>query len=355
MPELSIVVPAYNEAENLPVLYQQILQVMDGLEYRWEWIIVDDHSVDSTFVVAREIARMDSRVRVIRFARNHGSHLAFACGLERARGDCAVVLAADLQDPPELIPELLSRWRLGAQVVWAVRRRREGEKASTIGFSRLYYFIMRHFVGIKQMPPSGADFVLIDRRIIDAFCQFRESNISIMALITWMGFRQVSIEYDKQARLHGRSGWSLEKKLKLVVDSVTSFSYLPIRLMSYAGFAVALLGFLYALFVVWHALAGNPAQGWASLMVVVLVIGGFQMLMMGMLGEYLWRALDEGRRRPRFLIEDSFEAQPALECATNGEGPSCDGPGRGPSAGSPAGSGHVRGSSNHAIPGSPAS
>ena len=147
--------------------------------------------------------------------------------------------------------------------------------------------MMRHFVGIKRMPPTGADFVLIDRRVVDAFCQFRESNISIMALITWMGFRQVSIDYDKKARLHGRSGWSFEKKLKLVVDSVTSFSYLPIRLMSYAGFTIALLGFIYALVVIRHALAGRPAQGWASLMVVVLVIGGFQMLMMGVLGEYL--------------------------------------------------------------------
>ena len=290
MPELSIIVPAYNEAENLPVLYKRILEVMNGFVSAWEWIVVDDHSSDATFAVACDIARHDSRVRVIRFARNHGSHLAVTCGLGHARGDCAVILAADLQDPPDLIPDLLAPWRRGAQVIWAVRRRREGEKTSTIGFSRLYYFIMRHLVGIKEMPPTGADFVLIDRRVIDTLCLFRESNISIMALITWMGFRQDSVDYDKKARLHGRSGWSLEKKLKLVVDSVTSFSYLPIRLMSYAGFVVALMGFIYALFVIRHALAGQPAQGWASLMVVVLIIGGFQMLMMGVLGEYLWRA-----------------------------------------------------------------
>jgi len=319
MPELSIVVPAYNEAENLPVLYQSILQVMNGLECQWEWLIIDDHSADSTFAVAREIAGRDPRVRVMRFARNYGSFLAVTCGLEHARGNCAVVLAADLQDPPELIPELLAPWRRGAQVVWAVRRRREGEKASTIGFARVFYFIMRHIVGIKQMSPTGADFVLVDRRVIDAFCQFRESNISIMALITWMGFRQTSIDYVKQARLHGRSGWSLEKKLKLIVDSVTSFSYLPIRLMSYLGFTIALLGFLYSVLVIRHALSGRPAQGWASLMVVVLVIGGFQMVMMGVLGEYLWRALDEGRRRPRFLIEDTYEGQPVVEHATAGD------------------------------------
>ena len=318
MPELSIIVPAYNEAENLPVLYERILQVMNGLECPWEWIIIDDHSTDPTFAVARDIARRDPRVRAIRFARNHGSQLAIACGLQHAQGDCAVVLAADLQDPPELISELLAPRRRGAQVVWAVRRQREGEKASTIGFSRLYYFMMRHFVGIKQMPPTGADFVLMDRRVVDAFCQFRESNISIMALITWMGFRQVSIDYDKKARLHGRSGWSFEKKLKLVVDSVTSFSFLPIRLMSYAGFTITLLGFIYALVVIRHALAGSTAQGWASLMVVVLVIGGFQMLMMGVLGEYLWRALDEGRRRPRFLIEDTYQAQPVVDADSPG-------------------------------------
>jgi len=151
-------------------------------------------------------------------------------------------MAADLQDPPEILPALLDQWKSGAHVVWAVRSHREGEKASTIGFARVYYYLMRRVVGLSGIPPTGAGFFLFDRRVVDALRQFKEINVSIMALVTWMGFRQSGIAYDKKARLHGRSGWTLEKKLKLVADSVTSFTYLPIRLMSYVGFLVALAG-----------------------------------------------------------------------------------------------------------------
>lgn len=302
---LSIVTPAYNEARNLPLLHQRLERVMADLSLDWEWIVVDDHSGDDTFAVVASIARRDARVRVVRLARNSGSHTAITCGLHHARGDCAVVLAADLQDPPETLPALLDKWRDGAQVVWAVRARREGERATTVSFARLYYLIMRKVVGIREMPASGADFFLLDRRVLDAFRRFNESNVSILALLTWMGFRQASITYDKQPRVFGRSGWNLGKKVKLVVDSVTSFSYLPVRLMSMVGFVVAIVGFLYAGVVVVNALAGRPPEGWASLMVVVLVLGGVQMLMMGVLGEYLWRALDEARRRPRYMVEDA--------------------------------------------------
>jgi dolichol-phosphate mannosyltransferase len=218
-------------------------------------------------------------------------------------------MAADLQDPPEALPILLAEWKKGAQIVWAVREKREGERASTVAFARAYYWMMRRIVGVREMPGTGADFGLIDRQVVDALRQFRETNVSILALITWMGYRQAKITYDKQPRLHGRSGWSLAKKLKLVVDSITSFTSLPIRAMSYVGFSVALLGFLYAGVVIVNALEGQPAQGWSSMMVTVLVVGGIQMLMMGVLGEYLWRALDESRRRPRYLIEATAGTQ----------------------------------------------
>lgn len=300
---LSIITPAYNEAENLPLLYERLSNVLDSLTINWEWIVVDDHSVDKTFTAITNIAERDSRVHGIRFSRNFGSHTAMTCGLHYAKGDCAVIMAADLQDPPETLPELLAEWNEGAQVVWAVRKRRPGEKTSKVGFARLYYFLMRQIVGMKEMPATGADFFLIDRRVIESLHAFNENNVSLMALITWMGFRQAYITYDKHVRSHGRSGWSLEKKLKLVLDSLTSFSYLPIRLMSYIGFIVALLGFIFAGFVVVNAIFGHPIPGWSSLMVVVLVIGGMQMLMMGGLGEYLWRALDESRRRPRYIVE----------------------------------------------------
>lgn len=303
-PLLSVVTPAYNEAQNLPVLYERLVRVLTGQALTWEWIVVDDHSGDDTFAVLTGIAEKDGDVHAIRLARNSGSHAAITCGLHHASGNCAVVLAADLQDPPEALPVLLDRWRAGAQVVWAVRASRAGETTRTLGFAKLYYLIMRRLVGIQKMPATGADFFLLDRRVLTAFGQFHESNVSIMALLTWMGFRQDTITYDKQARLHGQSGWSFGKKLTLLVDSVTSFSFLPIRAMSLLGFIFAILGFLYALVVLFNALAGRPPEGWASLMVVVLVVSGVQMLMMGVLGEYLWRALDETRRRPPYIIED---------------------------------------------------
>ena len=300
---LSIVTPAYNEAENLPQLYERLTGMMASVDINWEWIVVDDHSSDGTFGVVSKLAGHDPRIRCVRFARNFGSHKAITCGLHQARGNCAVILAADLQDPPELLPELLAEWERGMQVVWAVRAQREGERADTIGFAQLYYWLMRNVVGIREIPATGADFFLADYRVLDAFRQFSESNVSILALITWMGFRQATVTYNKQARLHGQSGWNLEKKLKLVVDSVTSFTYMPIRMMSYVGFVIACLGFLYAIWVITNGIIGNPIQGWSSLMVVVLFVGGMQMLMMGVLGEYLWRALDESRRRPPYIIE----------------------------------------------------
>lgn len=300
---LTVVTPAYNEEENLPVLYERLRGVMNGLDMDWEWIVVDDHSRDQTFVVASEISNRDRRVRAVRFSRNFGSHAALACGLNHARGDGAVVMAADLQDPPEVIPSLVERWIDGAQVVWATRSKREGEKASTIGFSKLYYFIMRNVVGMTEIAETGADFFLIDRRVIDAYCSFGERNVSMLALIAWVGFRQETIGYAKEARLHGSSGWTTAKKIKLAIDSITAFSFLPVRFMSWLGVCTAFAGFAYAALVIYNALIGEPAEGWSSLMVVVLVVGGLQMLMMGILGEYLWRTLDEARRRPRYTIE----------------------------------------------------
>jgi glycosyltransferase involved in cell wall biosynthesis len=304
-PDISLVSPAYRESKNLPVLYDRIKAVMDKLGRSWEWVIVDDHSPDDTFDVVTELATRDPRVRGVRLARNYSSHTAITCGLHHARGACAVVLAADLQDPPEVIPELLVPWEAGAQVVWAVRGKRLGEKRRTLFFSKLFYIFVRHFVGMKEMPATGADFFLLDRRAIDGFCQFGETNVHVLALITWMGFRQETIVYTKQARLHGVSAFNFEKRMQLVLDCVTSFTTRPIRAMGLVGFLVALVGFVLAGRIIWEVfvLEQGPPQGYASLMVAVLVIGGVQMLMMAVLGEYLWRALDEARRRPRFLIE----------------------------------------------------
>jgi polyisoprenyl-phosphate glycosyltransferase len=302
-PLITIITPAFNESENIPVLYERLQRVLGSLKVRWEWIVVDDHSTDNTYGVLQHLTEQEQRLRVFRFSRNFGSHMALTCGLNYARGDCAVIMAADLQDPPEEIPVLFAKWREGAQVVWAARERREGESATTLSAARLYYFLMRHMVGFKEMSASGADFFLLDRRVIETFRQFKESNVSVLALITWMGFRQTSITYIKKARAHGRSSWSVGKKFKMFLDSILSFSYLPIRWISLCGIAAALAGFIYAIVVLVNAVTGSPIQGWSSLMIVVLIFGGVQMLMLGILGEYLWRTLSETRGRPRYIIE----------------------------------------------------
>jgi dolichol-phosphate mannosyltransferase len=304
-PILSVITPAHDEQQNLPVLHEQLSAVMERAGVSWEWIVIDDHSGDRTFAIIEEIAKADARVTGVRLSRNFGSHIAIACGLDKASGACAVVMAADLQDPPETIPALLEHWRAGSQVVWAVRAERKGESRATTTFSQLYYWMMRRVVGLTAMPPTGADFFLLDRVVIEAARQIKERNASLFALLTWMGFRHASIAYEKQSRLHGASSWTLRKKIRLLVDSFTSFSHKPIRWMALFGFVIAALGFVYAVIVVFNALTGEPIEGWSSLMVVVLILCGSQMLMLGVLGEYLWRALDEARQRPKYLIEST--------------------------------------------------
>jgi dolichol-phosphate mannosyltransferase len=306
IPTLSIVSPAYNETGNLPLLYRRLVKALSPLGLAWEWIVVDDHSSDETFAAIQALASDDSRVRGVRLARNSGSHAAIRCGLAQARGQAAMVLAADLQDPPELAPDLVARWREGAQVVWAAR-------AASLGAgSRLYHLLLGR-ISHSPSPAYGADVVLLDRVVLDALAQFGERHNSLFALIAWMGFRQETLRYRKQPRHSGRSGWTLGKKIALLLDSVTAFTYAPIRWLSWVGFSIALAGFAYAAIVVGNAFTGRPPSGWSSLVIVVLVIGGLQMLMMGVLGEYLWRALSESRRRPAFLIEETTRAEAALK------------------------------------------
>ena len=302
-PLVSVITPAWNEARNLPALYERLRAALTTADLAWEWIIVDDHSGDTTFDAVRDLAARDGRVRGVRLAGNVGSHAAIACGLDEAQGDAAVVLAADLQDPPEEIPALLGRWRSGAQVVWAARRRIPGERWEGSGFSLLYYWLMRRVVGMRQMPAAGADFFLVDRVVIDAFRHLRERHTSVLALITWLGFRQDQVEYDKQPRLHGTSGWSMRKKLKLLLDSITGFSDLPVTACWTVGLLLMCAGFLLGV-------AGVSGFAWGVLapahVVLLGAIGGASgvaLVMLGIVGEYVWRALDEARQRPRYFIE----------------------------------------------------
>ena len=305
---LSIVTPAFNEAANLEALYARLVRSLDRIGGDWEWLLVDDHSRDETFNIVERLSLVDGRVRGIRLARNSGSHVAITCGLHHAQGDAAILMAADLQDPPEAMGAMIDAWRGGAQIVWAVRRGRPS------GFAALYYRIMRRVVGLEGMPAHGADCFLVDRIVLDAFRRFPERNVSVLALITWVGFRQAHVEYDKQPRVEGRSGWTLARKVRLVIDSIAAFSDFPIRLCAYAGalfVAAALaLGVVAVLFL--------PSIGAGLLFVLAAMIGltGTQLIALGIVGDYVWRALDEARRRPHYLIERLAGRHPAVPATT---------------------------------------
>jgi len=303
---LSIIVPAFNEAENLPELHRRLAALdWNALDMDFELVIADDCSTDNTPQVLQTLRDADSRVKWLRFSRNFGSHKGVTAALLHCAGDAAVVMAADLQDPPETIPSLLAAWRKGNRIVWAVRNNREGESASTLLAARLYYFLMRRLSDFKP-PPEGADFMLLDRRVIEAVRQAPEKHTTVFGLVQWMGFSQSSVGYTKAARAAGISKWTLRKKAKLFIDSMVSFSYAPIRLMSALGCATAFLGFCYATLVAIRAMLNlSPVTGWSSLMCVVLLTSGLQMILLGILGEYLWRTYDETRKRPAFIIEST--------------------------------------------------
>jgi polyisoprenyl-phosphate glycosyltransferase len=306
---LSILTPAFNEAGNLDALYARVVAAAARLGVEWEWLIVDDHSRDETYGVIERLAATDPRVRGVRLARNSGSHVAITCGLHLVRGDAAVMMAADLQDPPETLDAMLERWRGGAQVVWAVRRQRPGD-AGHKGFAAIYYWLMRRVAGFTDMPATGADFFLIDRTVIEAFRTFPERSVSVLALVMWLGFRQEFIEYDKQPRTTGQSGWTVARKVTLVVDSVTAFSDAPIRACAVLGLAllVAALGLGLAGVVRW----GQTGGGHLVLLAAATAgMAGLQLVATGVVGEYVWRALEESRRRPQFVIERATGPSPA--------------------------------------------
>jgi len=310
-PVISIITPAFNEEENLPQLQARLHGVLDPLGIDWEWVVVDDHSSDGTWKLLRNLAETDHRLVAIRFSRNFGSHQAMSCAMQHAAGESAVIMAADLQDPPETLPLLMEHWRAGNEVVWAVRQEREGASFSTRLFAGLYYWLMRRFA-LPNMPAQGADFLLMDRKVVDAYNSIGEKNTSLLATILWMGFRQTSVEYIKRARHAGKTKWTLAKKLKLLVDSVVSFSYAPIRAMSYVGLAMAALGFAYAASVVAGRLFGwvVAGTGFAALITVLLVGQGMILTTLGVLGEYLWRTFDEARGRPRYIVDDYVSSAP---------------------------------------------
>ncbi len=300
---ITVIIPIYNEEENLVALYTRLDEMARRSANEFEFVFVDDGSSDESYTLLRELSQKDNRLKALRFSRNFGSHAACLAGLIYSRGDACSFIAGDLQDPPELIHQLIGEWRGGYEVVIGIR---EWKKDSGRYFQRLYYKLVRRFA-LPNMPESGTDVFLIDRKVVDAVISMGEKNTSIFGLILWSGFKQSVVYYKKERRQKGISKWSLGRKIKLFIDTFVSFSYFPLRLMSQLGVLTAVTGFVYALIVIAARLFYSRAiEGWTSLMVVLLLVSGVQMIMLGVLGEYLWRNFDESRKRPPFIVSDSI-------------------------------------------------
>lgn len=311
--KLSIIVPVYFNEENLPLFYPQLKKFIDeSKRFDYEIVFVDDGSGDNSYAELLKLRSLDERIKVIKLSRNFGSHTAILAGLSHCTGDCATMISADLQDPPEIIIQMFDKWLEGNRVVLAVRADRE-ESFVQKAFSNTYYRLMKKFA-LKEMPSGGFDCFLIDRKVINILEQLEEKNTSIMGQILWCGFNPAQIHYVRRKREVGKSRWTLSKKIKLFIDSFMAFSYFPIRFISTLGSIIATAGFVYGIFIILDRLInGVVIQGWTSLMVMMLFLFGVNMLMLGVLGEYLWRNFDETRKRPTFIIDEKvgFEEEKA--------------------------------------------
>lgn len=305
---MSIVVPVYYNAENLPATIPELLGLRTIIsDVDLELLFVDDGSRDDSFLILRKFqSDYPGVIRIVRLTRNFGSFAAMQAGLNAARGDCIGIISADLQDPPELFAEMFRHWQAGIKTVYAVRQSRQDRFASKLLAQTFYWFIRR--LSVPDYPPGGFDFCLMDRQVCNAVTSMEEKNTHLMTLIFWLGFPYVTLPYHRAPRAMGKSRWTLSKRIKLAIDSFVSFSYTPIRLLSVTGLCFASLSFLYGSIIAYLRFANNiPIAGWSATMVFVTFTAGIQMTMIGVLGEYLWRALDAARRRPQYVIDEIFE------------------------------------------------
>lgn len=304
MKKVSIVIPVYYNQDNLHPLYEDIkTKLLEKAEFDYELVFVDDGSKDNSWAVLQELAKQDSRIRIYRLSRNFGSHAAILCGLSHCTGDCAVVKAADLQEPTELVLEMCNRWEKGNNVVLAVRQDRQ-ESAKQTMFANLYYWMTRK-MALPNMPQGGFDVYLLDRKVIEVLERMDEKNSALTGQILWSGFKTDTVYYTRLAREIGTSRWTLKKKIKLVADTLFSFSTLPITIVTMVGFLSFAISILWALIVLLSKLAGNIAvSGFTSIFIFQLLSFGVIMMTMGLLGGYLWRVFDASRNRPVYIIEE---------------------------------------------------
>jgi dolichol-phosphate mannosyltransferase len=316
----SVIIPVFNERENVRAMHQALTAVAEAeRSLDWEFLFVEDGSTDDTFAILADINRADPRVKVVRLSRNYGSHTGAAAGLQFASGHAAVIMAGDMQDHPREIPRFLAKWREGFHVVWGVRATRQDSQLDRL-LADAFSALIRH-VALPAYPRQGTgSFCLLDRKVIDALNRFPERNRMTFGLILLAGFRQSQIEYDRLERHAGVSKWSVRRKIKHTIDTVVSFSSLPIRLTSVGGIAIAALSFVYAVYLALDTMFyGRGIEGWTTIIVLILLLGGLQLFVLGMLGEYLWRVCDEVRRRPLFLVQEVTGTFPRLERMLKGQ------------------------------------
>lgn len=305
---LSIVVPVFNETEVIPHFYQRITAVGEQLDLDYELVFVDDGSRDDSFSKLEALSSFDPHVRILHFSRNFGHQVAITAGLDHARGDCAVIIDSDLQDPPEVIPRMVAKWREGYDVVYGVRAKREGETKFKLLTASLFYRLLSRVTNI-EIPMDVGDFRLLSRRAADQLRAMRENDRFVRGLVSWIGFRQIGVEYDRERRLAGETKYPFRKMLKFALDGITSFSTLPLKLAMWLGYATSGLAFLYLISVFIQKWLGITTQGWATIMVAMLFLGGVQLICIGIVGEYIGRIFTEIKGRPMYIVADEVEAK----------------------------------------------
>lgn len=303
-PKYTIIAPVFNEEESLPILYQRVKEVMDSTGEAWELVLIDDGSKDKSSEIMHSLAAQDERVRPIIFARNFGHQIAVTAGLDYSRGEAVVIIDADLQDPPEVILEMIAKWKEGYQVVYAVRAEREGETWFKKLTASLFYRIIYRITDVK-IPLDTGDFRLLDRKVVDVMGKMRERHRFLRGMSSWIGFKQVGVNYKRAARYAGSTKYPFKKMLKLALTAITSFSYFPLQLATYLGFMAAGIAVIAIPVVIIMRLTGSAAfSGQASTLLAVLFLGGVQLLSLGILGEYVGRIYDEVKGRPLYIVSE---------------------------------------------------
>jgi len=303
-PTFSIVVPIFNERESLPELYRRVNETMTSTGETWELILVDDGSRDGSTEIIRDFGKQDPHVRPIIFARNFGHQIAITAGLDYSQGRAVVVMDADLQDPPEVVLELIAKWREGYQVAYAVRAEREGETWFKKTTASLFYRIIYRITDVK-IPLDTGDFRLMDRKVVEVLKKMRERHRFPRGMVAWVGFRQAPVPYRRAARFAGETKYPFKKMVKLALDAVTSFSYFPLQVASYIGFLAAGISIIAIPFVIVMRLFGHEAfLGQATTLLAVLFLGGVQLICVGVLGEYIGRIYDEVKARPLYIVSE---------------------------------------------------